>query len=176
MFVVMFLAWFCLCVGIVVFVLPRWFCGVNDVRRVVAFVMDVSSRYLPLVISCGRGRRPIMDVRIYIALIVVKEFSRSSLRYAEDNYSLLLFGERIDHGGIHYWEKRLRRLGKLEKILEDVGRVLDDRLGYRFSVLDWTELTTWSMDSVRVTLTVRMSYGTVYPVRAYVSTPSTDYG
>jgi len=67
----------------VVFVLPRWFCGVNDVRRVAAVVMDVGSRYLPLVVSCGRGRRPVRDVRVYIALIVVKEFSRSSLRYAE---------------------------------------------------------------------------------------------
>jgi len=71
------------------------------------------------------------------------------------------------------WEKRLRRLGILEMILEDVGRVLDDRLGYWFSVLDWTEFTTWSMDIVRVTLTVRISYGTVYPVRAYVFTSST---
>jgi len=69
-------------------------------------------------------------------LIVVKEFSRSSLRYAEDNYSLFLFGERIDHSVIHYWERRLSKLGILEKILEDVGRVLDDRLGYRFSVLN----------------------------------------
>jgi len=78
-----------------VFVLPRWFGGLDDV----------------LVISCGRGGRPVS-----IALIVVKEFSRSSLRYAEDNYSLLLFGERVDHSVIHYWEKRFRRLGILEKI------------------------------------------------------------
>jgi len=99
----MFLAWFC-------FVLPRWFGGLDD-------VMDVSSRYLSLVIFCGRGRRPVRDVRIYIALIVVKEFSRSSLRYAEDNYSLFLFGERIDHSVIHYWEKRLRKIGIPEKIL-----------------------------------------------------------
>jgi len=33
----------------VVFVLPRWFGGLDDV----------------LVISCGRGRRPARDVRIY---------------------------------------------------------------------------------------------------------------
>jgi len=43
-----------------------------------------------------------------------------------------LFGERVDHSVIHYWERRLRRLGILEKILEDVGRVLDDRLGVLF--------------------------------------------
>jgi len=48
---------------------------------------------------------------------VVKEFSRSSLRYAEDNYPLFLFGERVDHSVIHYWDKRLRNLGILEKIL-----------------------------------------------------------
>jgi len=40
-------------------------------------------------------------------------------------------------------------------------------------VLDWTEFTTWSNNTVRISLTVRISYGTVYPVRAYVSTPST---
>jgi len=48
---------------------------------------------------------------------VVKEFSRSSLRYDEDNYSLLLFGERVDHSVIHYWDKRLRKIGIPEKIL-----------------------------------------------------------
>jgi len=40
--------------------------------------------------------------------------------------------------------------------LEDVGRVLDNRLGYSF-----------------LSLTVRISYGTVYAVKAYISTPST---
>jgi hypothetical protein len=40
-------------------------------------------------------------------------------------------------------------------------------------VLDWTEFTTWSKNTVRISLTVRISYGTVYPVKAYVSTPST---
>jgi len=43
--VVMFLGWFCFCVGMVVFVLPRWFGGLDD-------VMDVSSRYL-LVVGVG---------------------------------------------------------------------------------------------------------------------------
>jgi hypothetical protein len=69
--VVMFLAWFCLCVGVVVFVVPRWFCGVDDVRRIAAVVMGVSSRYIRLVLVGGRGGRPVRDVRIYIAVIVV---------------------------------------------------------------------------------------------------------
>jgi len=41
----MFLALFCFCVGVVVFVVPRWFCGVD-------VVMDVSSKYL-LVVGVG---------------------------------------------------------------------------------------------------------------------------
>jgi len=46
MFVVMFLALFCFCVDMVVFVLPRWFGGLDD-------VMDISSKYLPLVVGVG---------------------------------------------------------------------------------------------------------------------------
>jgi len=58
MFVVMFLALFCFCMGMVVFVLPRWFCGLDD-------VMDVSSRYLSLVLVGGRGGRPVRDVIVF---------------------------------------------------------------------------------------------------------------
>jgi hypothetical protein len=42
-------------------VLPRWSGGVNGVRRLAS-----------LVLVGGRGRRPVRDVRIYIALVVVR--------------------------------------------------------------------------------------------------------
>jgi len=51
--------------GMLVFVLSRWFGGVNDVRRIAAVVMDVSSKYLPLVLIGGRGGRPVRDVIVF---------------------------------------------------------------------------------------------------------------
>jgi len=40
-------------------------CGVDDVRRVVAVVMEVSSRYLSLVLVASRGGRAFRDVIVF---------------------------------------------------------------------------------------------------------------
>lgn len=54
-----------------------------------------------------RGRRPSREVRKYIAIVVVKEGVKGSLRFAEE-LSYEIFGEGVDHSVIHYQEVRLR--------------------------------------------------------------------
>lgn len=101
--------------------------------------------------------------------LVVRERVRWSLRLAEAELSYLIFGERVDHSVIHYWEARLRETGVLKAILEEIGRIIESRLSYRYSVLDWTEISTWSRGDVMLHVAARISEDTVYPVGAYVS-------
>ncbi|GBC72016.1 hypothetical protein HRbin02_01805 [Candidatus Calditenuaceae archaeon HR02] len=142
-----------------------WSAEVEDLGELISIVLEVSSRYVGLVVK-SRGRRP---SREYLAIVVVKEGVKWSLRFAEEELSYRLFGERVDHSVIHYWEARLREAGVLEAILEEIGRIVESKLSYRYSVLDWTEVPTWSKGSVMLHVTARISEDTVYPVGAYVS-------
>jgi len=56
-------------------------------------------------------------------------------------------------------------------ILDKFGRLLDDRLGYMFSLLDRTVFTTCSKNTVKVNSIYPME---VEPVKHYISTPSID--
>ena len=55
--------------------------------------------------------------------MVLKEVKKERLRGAEINTSSMVFGERIDHSVIHYWEKRLRE-ALIEGLLKRIGKIL----------------------------------------------------
>ena len=63
---------------------------------------------------------------------------------------------------IHYWERRIHP-EILEKSIRKVGRVLDEIIGYEFSVLDATSFTNRHKTINGFHLITRISRETVYP-------------
>jgi len=61
--------------------------------------MGITARYTLLILSYGRTLSS--DVRIYIALVVVKNDNTFSLIYDEDDY-VVMFVNMINHGVILY--------------------------------------------------------------------------
>lgn len=152
-------------------ILPRCASGVDGLDGFRAVVGSVASRLRDRLV-CRRGRKPERPVEKYVEMVVVKEFCRLSLRGAEDNLSYDVFGGRVDHSVVHYWEKRMMRAGVLEEMLRIVGRWVEERLSYAFSVLDSTALTTWRKEKVWMHALTRVSRGFLYPVSA--SVPGVD--
>jgi len=112
---------------------------VVDINNVIATARPILEPFRDLLIL-RKGMRAKRDTVGYLMLLLVKEFCRSSLRRAEREYSAKLCGERVDHSVIHYWEKRVGK-DLLKEIVVRIGRLLEEKLGYLFSVLDSTDLT-----------------------------------
>jgi hypothetical protein len=120
-----------------------------------------------------RGRRPKHKLREYIKLICLKEIKKASLREAETDYFKIICKERIDHSVIHYWEKKLDK-ELIETIIGEVGKKVERLLDYKFSVLDSTKFTSWTISLEEFHLLVRVNEETVYPANIFFGSTSPE--
>ena len=59
-------------------------------------------------------------------------------------------------GIIHYWEKRFdRRL--IEHLVKHIGRILDDEIGYEYSIIDSKKFSLWNTDVIEFHILSRKS-------------------
>ena len=139
--------------------LARWSRFCYDIGRLLSF-LDV---LIPDFYIYRRGRPPKHSPRDYLKLIVLKEFLRASLRDVDISISIYFLGYRVPWTVIHYWEKRFdRRL--IEYLVKHIGRILDDEVGYEYSVIDSTKFSLWSRDIIEFHILSRKSRYTLYPV------------
>ena len=52
----------------------------------------------------------------------------------------------------------------IEYIVKHIGNILDDKVGYEYSVIDSTRLSLWSKDTIEFHILARKSRYTLYPV------------
>lgn len=111
-----------------------------------------------------RGRPPKRKIKDYLLLIVTKEFDKKSLRGAEKRLSKDICKERIDHSVIAYWENKPEVAEHMKNIINEIGKELDKRLGWGFSVIDSTKFSNWKINEVEFHVVNRVNHKTVYPV------------
>ena len=140
--------------------LPRWYSSVGDIKLFRRALRDT----LPLIPPPNkRGQPPKRPPRDYLSVMVVKECKGSSLRSAETDWTEAIFGERVDHSVLHYWEKNFPR-EVVEQAIRDFGTRLEQLIGYQFSVIDATSFANWHKGKAGFHLLNRITQGTVYPV------------
>jgi hypothetical protein len=139
---------------------PRW----NSILGNINVVVDSLRRLLPNIKrETNRGQPPKHPLKDYLILIAVKEYKRSSLRFAETDWSELVCGERVDHSVIAYWERNMPR-ESIERAVCIVGSRLEELIGYDFSMIDATPFSNWHHDTQGFHLVNRICRETVYPV------------
>ena len=132
--------------------LPRWNLDLRNINKFLDRILsDVN---FP---QNKRGRPYKREPRVYIRLIILKEFFSCSLRKAES-----LGG--IDHSVIHFWEKKLSK-NFIENLVKQISKSLD--MDYDFSFLDSTVFSTWRNQGIEVHTLARICRETVYPVSIY---------
>ena len=125
-------------------------------------IVENLEKIIPDIKPNRRGQPPKHPIKKYLILIILKEIKRSPLRGAETDWSECVCGERVDHSVIHYWENNLSA-EIIENAIRKAGRMLDDMLGYEFSVIDATSFSNWHMENSSFHAINRISKETVYP-------------
>ena len=138
---------------------PRWNSSLGDKKFIVKTLKDV----VPDIPGNRRGQPPKHPIRLYLILIVLKEFKGASLRDAETDWSEYVCGEHVDHSVIHYWEQNIPA-EIIEEVIRLAGKKLEELLGYDFSVIDATAFSSWHNNHYSFHLVNRIHEGTVYPV------------
>jgi hypothetical protein len=138
---------------------PRWNSSLGDKKLIVKTLEDV----VPDIPSNRRGQPPKHPIKLYLIVIVLKEFKGASLRDAETDWSEYVCGEHVDHSVIHYWEQNIP-VEIIEEAIRLVGKKLEELLGYDFSVIDATAFSSWHNNHYSFHLVNRIHEGTVYPV------------
>ena len=139
--------------------LVRWCRFCYDVDKFLS-ALDI---LIPDFYVYSRGRPPKHSPREYLKLIILKEYLKASLRDADIFISNYLLGYRVPWTVIHYWEKKFDR-DVIEGLVKHVGGILDDEVGYEYSVIDSTKFSLWSRDTMEFHILARKNRYTLYPV------------
>ena len=144
---------------------PRWYSSLGNKKLIVKTLEDV----VPDIPTNRRGQPPKHPIKLYLILIVLKEFKKASLRDAETDWSEYVCGEYVDHSVIHYWEQNIP-VETIEHAIRKAGKKLEELLGYDFSVIDATAFSTWHIEKQSFHVLNRICKGTVYPVSITIDT------
>ena len=142
--------------------LKRWHSITENINLFIHLVKRTVRKYFPHKQNV-RGRPPKHDPEGYLTLLAAKEYDKKSLRGAEVRLSDLICKERVDHSVIAYWEKKPEVTQQITVIVDEIGRILEQRLTYGFSMIDSTKFTSWLKDEVEIHVVNRITEGTVYP-------------
>lgn len=112
----------------------------------------------------GRGRNPKRNPTSYAELIVLKEFKKKSLRDAEEDLTKFVFGERVDHSVINYWERKPEIVNCLKVIISRAGHLLDKLLTKEYTFVDSTKFSSWRIEEIEIHVCNRICKETIYPV------------
>jgi hypothetical protein len=116
------------------------------------------------------GRRPKRPVKLYVEVLVFKEMSKLSLRYAE-SCSSTYFHERIPRSTLSYWENHHGFL--IKHVLEVLFGILC-LLSYDYTVLDSTKFTDWHKKAHEAFLCVRVGEA-LLPVHVGLTTSEVGF-
>jgi hypothetical protein len=143
--------------------LKRWGTITENINLFVCKVKKLA-RKVAKKIKNKRGRPPKHKIEKYLTLIAAKEFDKKSLRGAETRLSKEICKERVDHSVISYWENKPEVNSLMAEFINKAGALLENSLGYEFSVIDATEFTNWGKDGTDFHLFNRICGETVYPI------------
>lgn len=140
----------------------RWDSITEDIKLFISKVKQLVRKVLPKRKE-KRGRPPKHSLVSYITLLVAKEYEKKILRGAEARLSELICKERVGHSVISYWENKPEISCCINQIINEAGYLLDEYLGYTFSVIDSTKFSSWYMDEIEFHVLNRINEETVYP-------------
>ena len=89
---------------------------------------------------------------------------KKSLRDAETDLTQFVFGERIDHSVINYWERKPEIVNCLKIIISRAGFLLDKICKREYTFVDATKFTSWKIEEIEIHVCNRIAKETIYPV------------
>jgi len=110
-----------------------------------------------------RGRPPKLNPRIYLQILLSKEYLGHSLRIAEQVDSMSIAKRRVPKSTLSYWEQQKAEIRKaISSVLSLLSEKLEKLLGYEISILDSTKFTSWLKELVEIHALLRYKSGVLY--------------
>ena len=142
--------------------LSRWCNEINSINLCIFHLKHIArkAKYL----NRGRGCKPKREIEKYAFSLILKEYDKRTLRGAEEHLTKLIFGERVDHSVLSYWENNQKMIRLLQEFVAVAGAILDKALSSLFSFVDATKFTNWKIEETFFTVCNRIAKETVYPI------------
>ena len=97
-----------------------------------------------------RGRPPKLNPRIYLQILLSKEYLGHSLGIAEQVDSMSIARRRVPKSTLSYWEQKAEIRKAISSVLSLLSEKLERLLGYEISILDSTKFTSWLKELVEI--------------------------